>query len=290
MTRGQRFVYARPTKNPQSSLQFSPVLPETHLSHPIGSRGVVTTEHFRLMKPGERTSPAGKPVKNVLLLSIPDNEYRLLRPYLEFLELRHHESLHEPNERTGYVYFPNGGLVSIVVVTKDGRTVEAGMVGNEGLAGLHSAVGLNRSPHRAVVQIPGDGFRVPVEALQRVLQSSPRLQNILSRYAVLRGMQVAQTAACNRLHDIQQRLARWLLMSQDRVDSEWLPMTHDFLATMLGTGRPSLSLAASSLSRYGLIEYPRGSVKILNRKKLEDFCCECYGAIQQFNGELGMKA
>ena len=112
---------------------------------------------------------------------------------------------------------------------------------------------------------------------------------ILSRYAVLQWMQIAQTAACNRLHEVQQRLARWLLMAQDRVDSASLPITHDFLATMLGTDRPSVSLAAAMLQRRNIIAYTRGSIKILNRKKLEGFACECYGIIQQLNGELGLK-
>ena len=127
-----------------------------------------------------------------------------------------------------------------------------------------------------MVQITGDGFRVEVGALQNSLESAPHLQLILSRYAAVRGMQVAQTAACNRLHGIEQRLARWLLMTQDRVDSGSLPITHDFLATMLGTDRPTVSLAAGVLQKKKLIEYTRGAVKIVNRKKLEDSACECY--------------
>src|ERR1700737_1491980 len=172
---------------------------------------------------------------------------------------------------------------------KDGKTAEAGIVGNEGFTGTPAAVGLRRSPLQAVVQITGDGFRVEVEALQYTLESTPHLQLLLSRYAIVQGMQVAQTAACNRLHDIRQRLARWLLMTQDRVDSESLPITHDFLATMLGTDRPSVSLAAGILQREKLIEYTRGAVKIVNRKKLEDAACECYGVIRQYDDELGLK-
>jgi CRP-like cAMP-binding protein len=172
---------------------------------------------------------------------------------------------------------------------KDGKTAEAGIVGNEGFTGTPAAVGLSRSPLQAVVQITGDGFRVEVAALQNILESTPQLQLMLSRYAVVQGMQVAQTAACNRLHGIEQRLVRWLLMTQDRVDSESLPITHDFLATMLGTDRPSVSLAAGVLQRKKLIKYTRGSVKIVNRKKLEDAACECYGITQQYNGELGLK-
>ena len=112
---------------------------------------------------------------------------------------------------------------------------------------------------------------------------------MLNRYAAIRGMQVAQTAACNRLHEIKQRLARWLLMTQDRVDSGALPITHDFLATMLGTDRPSVSVAAGIFQEEGLIEYTRGAVKIVNRKKLEDSACECYGVIRQYDGEMGLK-
>jgi CRP-like cAMP-binding protein len=172
---------------------------------------------------------------------------------------------------------------------KDGRTAEAGIVGNEGFTGTPAAVGLSRSPLQAVVQITADGFRVETAALQNTLKSAPDLQLMLSRYAVVQGMQVAQTAGCNRLHDIQQRLSRWLLMTQDRVDSESLPVTHDFLATMLGTDRPSVSLAAGVLQRKKLIEYTRGAVKIVNRNKLQDSACECYGITQQYNGQLGLK-
>jgi CRP-like cAMP-binding protein len=172
---------------------------------------------------------------------------------------------------------------------KDGKTAEAGIVGNEGFTGTPASVGLSMSPLRAVVQITGDGFRVEVGALQNTLESAPRLQWMLSRYAVVLSMQVAQTAACNRLHDIEQRLARWLLMTRDRVDSGSLPITHDFLATMLGTDRPTVSLAAGVLQRKELIEYTRGAVKIVNRKKLEESACECYGVIQQYDGELGLK-
>jgi CRP-like cAMP-binding protein len=121
------------------------------------------------------------------------------------------------------------------------------------------------------------------------LESAPRLQLQLSRYAVVQGLQVAQTAACNRLHNIEQRLSRWLLMSQDRVDAKTLPITHDFLATMLGTNRSSVSLAAGILQRKGIIEYTHGAVTIVNRKKLEDSACECYGIVREYSGQVGLK-
>jgi CRP-like cAMP-binding protein len=240
-------------------------------------------------QPRERTNTAGKQVSNIILLSISDSDYSSLRPHLEYVSLPNHLVLHEAGGKLEFAYFPNRGLISLVVVMKDGKTSEAGIVGNEGFTGTPAAVGLSRSPLRAVVQITGDGFRVEVGALQNALESAPHLQLMLNRYAVVRGMQVAQTAACNRLHDIEQRLARWLLMTQDRVDSGSLPITHDFLATMLGTDRSTVSLAAGVLQGKELIEYTRGAVEIVNRKKLEDSACECYGIIQQYDGELGLK-
>ncbi len=244
---------------------------------------------LQVVQSGERSNATGKPVSNKILLSISDSEYNSLRPHLEYLRLPNHLVLHEAGGRLEFACFPNRGLISLVVVMKDGKTAEAGVVGNEGFTGAPAVVGLSRSPLRAVVQVAGDGFRVKAGALQNTLESTPHLQMILNRYAAIRGMQVAQTAACNRLHDIKQRLARWLLMTQDRVDSGALPITHDFLATMLGTDRPTVSLAAGALQKKGLIEYTRGAVKILNRKKLEDSACECYGIIRQYDGEMSLK-
>lgn len=247
------------------------------------------SKNLQIAQPGERTNAAGKPVGNVILLSMGDSEYGLFRPHLEYVELPDHLVLHEAGAKLDFAYFPNRGLISFVVAMEDGKTAEAGVVGNEGFAGIPAAVGLSRSPLQAVVQISGDGFRVEVEALQKILESAPHLQLLLSRFAVVQGMQVAQTAACNRLHEIEQRLARWLLMAQDRVDSGVLPITHDFLATMLGTNRSSVSLAAATLRKKNLIRYTPGAVTIVNRKKLEALACECYGIMQQHNGHLGLR-
>jgi CRP-like cAMP-binding protein len=180
-------------------------------------------------------------------------------------------------------------MVSLVIATEDGKTVEVGEVGREGFSGIQAAVGINRNQVREIVQIAGDGFRVRIGALKSVLQSAPELQRLLIRYAVIQGMQFAQTAACNRLHNIEQRLARWLLITQDRVDSATLAITHDFLATMLGTDRPTVSLAAGTLLKKQIIDYTRGAVQILSRTKLEESACECYEVIQQYNREIGLK-
>jgi len=241
------------------------------------------------LHPGERTSPAGKPVVNTILLALPDEEFHLIRPHLQFVALPQHCSLQESNQKLEFAYFLNSGMISVVFTDRGGESVEVGVIGNEGFTPVPVAAGITRSPHRAVVQIAGEGFRVNVSALETILQSSPQFQNLLNRYAAIHGIQVAQTAGCNRLHNLEQRLSRWLLLTQDRVESGLLRITHDFLATMLGTDRPSVSLAAGGLQRKQIIEYSHGAVKILNRKKLEGSACECYGITQQFNSEMVLK-
>jgi CRP-like cAMP-binding protein len=252
-------------------------------------RVTMSQNKSRFAQADQRTNVEGKQVSNRVLLAAPDNEYQLMRPDLTYVDLPHHLSLHEPTQSIEFVYFPNRGMVSQVVVTKDGRTVEVGVVGSEGYVGAGLAVGLTRSSVREVIQIAGDGFRMMGNALERILRSAPQLQMILSRHSGLQAMQVAQTAACNRLHDIEQRLSRWLLMTQDRVKLGVLPITHDFIATMMGTDRSTVSLVASVLQKKGIIEYVRGAVKIVNRRRLEKTACECYGVIQQFEDDLGLR-
>jgi CRP-like cAMP-binding protein len=231
----------------------------------------------------QRTSATGRQIRNKILSSIPEDEFRLLQPHLEFCALQHHSILYEPHrDIVQDAYFQNAGMVALVVATQDGQTVEVGVVGNEGMVGMPSLVGVRKSPAHAIVQIGSEGFRVKMSLLQATLKSAPRLQEMLNRYAVLQGLQAAQTAACNRWHSVEQRLARWLLVSRDKAASSSLPITHDFLATMLGTDRPSVSLAAAILQKKKAIEYSRGAVMILNRKKLQSAACECYEIIQEF--------
>jgi CRP-like cAMP-binding protein len=233
---------------------------------------------------GERTNANGRPVSNKILLSIPEHEYRAIRPYLEYLRLPPY-TLHEPTERIKFAYFPNGGLVSLFVVSTDGKTVEAGLVGNEGVAGIPIIFGLKKSSLREAVLIPTDGFAVRAATL-KILKSAPQLHMTLTRYAVVQGMRIAQTVGCNRLHRTEERLARWLLMAQDRIGSNMTPITHDFLATMLGTNRPTISYAAAILQKKKGIEYMRGAMRIVNRRKLEASACECYRIIRQFDREV----
>jgi CRP-like cAMP-binding protein len=229
------------------------------------------------------------PLKNTVLVSIPDAEYWLIHPKLEPFRFIQHCVLHEPIEELEFAYFPNSGLISLLVTTEDGRTVETGMVGKDGLIGVPLAVGLSISPLRYVVQIGGEGYRLKLKQFHNRPKLTPHFQMALSRYAVVQGMEVAQTAACNRLHDLGPRLARWLLMASDRVDSSSLPLTHDFLAATLGTDRPSVSLAAKGLEKNRIIQYKRGKIKILSTRRLESYSCECYRVIRQFNRMLEQK-
>jgi CRP-like cAMP-binding protein len=229
-----------------------------------------------------RTDLQGRPVQNQILLAMPPREFKLLQPHLQFVELVQHRILYEPHGKLKFVYFPNRGLISLVVVLKTGKTVEAGIVGREGASGTALSVGVDSSALREVVQISGEGFRVKRSVLQRVLAVAPGMRAALNRYVILLGMQVSQTAACNRIHEIEQRLARWLLMAEDSTANTTLHITHDFLATMLGTDRPSVSLAAGLLQKAGLIVYGRGSVQIVNRPQLEAFACECYAVIRDY--------
>src|ERR1700686_843636 len=169
-----------------SAIRRNPPLPE-------GS--FVESKGLQVVQSGERTNTEGKPVSNIILLSISDSDYSSLRPHLEYVGLPNHLVLHEGGGKLEFAYFPNRGLISLIVVMKDGRTAEAGIVGNEGFTGTPSAVGLSRSPLRAVVQVSGDGFRIKVGALRNTFESTPHLQLMLNRYAAIRSMQVAQTAA-----------------------------------------------------------------------------------------------
>jgi CRP-like cAMP-binding protein len=240
----------------------------------------------QVVRPGERTNFEGKPIANAILLSISDEEFAMIRDGLHYLDLPHYTVLHKPRKKLEYAYFLNSGMASLVFNTNHRESVEVGVIGNEGFAPIPVAAGIRHSPHEAIMQVSGDGFHLPVDTLQEVLKTSPQMQKLLSRYATVHGLQAAQTAGCNRLHDLEQRLARWLLLIQDRVGSGLLRITHEFLATMLGTDRPSVSLAAGGLRKKHIIEYSHGSVTVLNRKKLESSACECYGLIQQFNAEM----
>lgn len=242
-----------------------------------------------LAAPGTRTDVDAAAVENQILNSVPSGEFNLIRPHLERVQLPHQHILHEAGERIECAYFLSEGLASLVVLTSDGHSVEVAIVGREGMVGTPLVVGLDRGPYRSIMQIQGSAMRIKSDMVEQLMLEAPEFRLMLNRYVLVQGLQIAQIAACNRLHEIEQRLARWLLMCQDRVGSDILPVTHEFLAQMLGSGRPSVSLAAGILQKAGFIENLRGTVKIVNRKQLESAACECYRIIHQFNRNLVLR-
>ena len=223
----------------------------------------------------------GKILANEILLRLPDSELQALYHKLEFVRLKLHTVLHEAGDQIKSAYFVNTGLQSILCVQPDGKSVEVGLVGKEGFVGIPIIAGFRSSATRAITQGDGTAYRVEVETLRQLLPSLKQLELELQRFAQRLAMQSTQIAACNRLHDVEERLARWLLMSQDRIESEELPLTQEFLGQMLGTRRSSVSVAASLLQKAGMITYTRGNVTILSRPKLESAACNCYEIIQR---------
>lgn len=187
-----------------------------------------------------------------------------------------HHTLHEPGDTLKSAWFCNSGLVSILSVFPDGKSVEVGLVGKEGFIGLPLVAGFRTANTRAIAQIEASAFRVDSEKLAVLLRECPNLERQLQQFSQIMNMQVTQIAACNRLHEVDERLARWLLMSADRIGSNSVPLTQEFLAQMLGTRRSSVTVAAGILQRAGLITHSRGDVKIIARQRLEEAACECY--------------
>lgn len=222
---------------------------------------------------------------NEILAVIPSSELERIRPHLEYQQLPRHTVVCEPDETIRYGYFLNSGMASCLVPTNSGRNVEVALIGKSGFICSPLIFGVERALLRIVMQVPGDAYRIRSEEFQRLLPSVPQLFRKVGRQALLLGMQAAQTAACNRLHTLEQRLARWLLMTQDRVGPEFA-MTQEYLAQMLGTGRPSVSLTASQMQRMGIIRYARGLVRVVDRKALERLSCECHAAIRTMTREL----
>jgi CRP-like cAMP-binding protein len=218
---------------------------------------------------------------NRLLASMRPTELAQLEPYLEAFRLRQRAVLLEPGDIMRYVYFPSSGILSSLIVLDDGGVVEIATIGNEGMADITAMFGQDEAVHRLLVQVPGQALRMPTMTFQRLLRESPTLQAIIGRYLRALFTLVGQSAACNRLHTIQERCARWLLMTHDRVGTDTFPITQEFLADILGSRRASVTVAEGTLREAGFIQYRRGRVTILNRQGLEQATCECYAVIRE---------
>lgn len=218
--------------------------------------------------------------RNTLLRSLEPHHYRAVAQHLEEVHLRPGDILVEPGEHPSHVYFPQSGVISLVALFEGGGAVEVGTIGWEGMAGIPVYLGGGASPHRVLMQVEGTVRRMPADAFSRVVAEIPAFDDLLADYVEAYLLQVSQTAACNRMHDLAQRAARWLLMTHDRVGSDSFALTHEFLAIMLGVRRAGVSEAAAELQRKGAIRYSRGRVTIADRAILTRESCECYTVVR----------
>ena len=228
------------------------------------------------------------PRQNRLISTFPADVYDRLRPNLLPVALSLGEVVYEPGGRPEYVYFPTGAVVSLLYTMQDGATAEVGMTGNDGIVGVALFLGGDTTPNRAIVQIAGGAFKMGARVLQEEFARGGPVQLLLLRYTQALITQISQTAVCNRLHAVEKRLCRWLLLSHDRVQSDELAMTHEFISNMLGGRRESVTVAAARLQDAGLINYSRGHITILDRAGLESAVCECYRIVRnEFDRLLG---
>ena len=227
-------------------------------------------------------SNASPKAVNRLLAALPDAEYQRLIPHLEHVSLSLKQVLYEVGEPIEYVYFPQRAIVSSLSTMEDGSMVEVGLVGNDGIVGIPAALGDKIATTTTTVQIPNSAMRMKASVLKSEFQRGGLWQSLLLRYMQAQHAFVSQNAACNRLHHLEERLARWLLLVYDRVESNELPLTQEFISQMLGVRRAGVTVAANTLQQAGLIRYTRGRITILNREELQAASCECYEFI---NGE-----
>ena len=222
---------------------------------------------------------------NVILAALPNDEYERVFAKLKPVPLPLGEVLYKAGAAINDVYFPESGLVSLVTHMKEKVTIEVGVIGKDGMVGVSVVLGDDFAFEEAIVQMAGNAMRMSSRALKEELkrdQSALQTQLLLFTRRLMK--QVSQTAACNRLHTIEKRLSRWMLMSRDRMETDELQLTQEFISNMLGTRREGVSTAAAVLQRQGLIRYSRGHISILDRKRLEAFSCECYRATLDRNG------
>ena len=231
---------------------------------------------LRLGEIANMTKSAPPSDENRLLALLRSADYARLEPHLEPVSLEYRQSLYRAHAKIDAVYFLESGVGSLVNTMNDGRAAEVGTVGNEGVVGLPLVFGDERAPTSLYMQVPGAGLRMPAKAFLKALSQSPTMQAVFLRYAHAFFNQVAQSAACNHFHTLEQRCCRWLLMTQDRMPGNEFLLTQEFLAMMLGVQRTGVTVAARGLQRAGLITYSRGHVNVLDRRGLKSRSCECY--------------
>jgi CRP-like cAMP-binding protein len=220
------------------------------------------------------------PRGNRLLGALPDAAYQRIAAHLDLTDLRLRMILSRPDERVDFAYFPLVGAVSLIAFDASGDGVEVGAVGSEGAHGIPAVLADATLPIQAIVQLPGRAARLPADVVRAEFRQGAEFTDLLLRYNAALYVQTSQSVACNRLHPLTKRAARWLLAMHDRVPGDELPLTHDFLAGMLGTARPKVSTVLARLDRSGLTKSGRGNVTVLDRAGLEATACECYSIIR----------
>lgn len=227
-------------------------------------------------------------IENRLLATLPKKEYKRLIAHMERVPLPFAVVLYEPGDAIEYVYFPNDGIVSLLSTVEDRSTLEIGVIGNEGMVGISVLLGVNISPTRALVQGEGSAMRMKAVALRKEMSGDGSLRRLLYRSTHALITQISQSAACNRFHTVEARLARWLLMTHDRMGTAEFRLTQQFLSDMLGVRRVGVTNAATALQRNKLITYSRGHITVLNRAGLESAACKCYSIIKaEYDSFLG---
>lgn len=221
------------------------------------------------------------PTTNFLLSQLPDTEYHRLATKLEYTTLDLGTVLFESGAERTQVYFPVSGIISILEMLQNGSSSQIGLIGKEGLVGITSVLGGRHQPNRAVVQSAGAAYRIPASMLNEEFRRGGVLMDEILLYIQILYTQVAQTAVCNRHHNLQQQLSRWLLLSLDRMDTNEISMTQELIAGMLGVRREGITRTAGELQKQHIIEYRRGSITVIDRTRLEQLCCECYERVKQ---------
>lgn len=231
------------------------------------------------------SNPPAPPV-NRLLAALPSEDYERLLPDLKPVTFSLGDVVYESQSQMEHVYFPEDSIISLLYTMANGATAEVGLVGNEGLVGIALFMGGDTTPNRAIVQGAGGAFKMKAKAMQDEFRQGGAFQRALLSYTQALITQISQTAVCNRLHAVEPRLCRWLLMTHDRAQSDELQMTHEFIAHMLGIGRETVSLTANRLQVKGAIRYVRGHIRILDRAQLEECVCECYEVVKAEHDRL----
>jgi CRP-like cAMP-binding protein len=221
------------------------------------------------------------PRQNHLLAALPPSEFARIEPHLELVTMSLGDVLYESGGQLKHVYFPTDSIVSLLYVMEDGASAEIAVVGNEGILGISLFMGGETTPSRAVVQSKGFSYRMPAQHLKLEFNRAGPMMHLLLRYTQALITQMSQTAVCNRHHSVDQQLCRWLLLSLDRLDAEELTMTQELIANMLGVRREGVTEAAGKLRDFGIIQYSRGRIKVLDRPRLERHVCECYAVVKK---------